>query len=507
MPEKVDGYIDEAKIDHIFGKPKPVFQSLGCGIHNGHFYFGTVIYAENKPFDAVITDTGDYHIAYPMRDEIKEVFGLNYRFPLYDDMIDYAWSNEGISDFLKGVYNPEEMKIILKNQFEKIKKKIEELMEYHDKRIYLSVACDIISTYFLPVWSARGITYFKGDAGSGKTKSASIYGLSAFNPLQAGNITPSALFRTIESTKGTMIIDNFDNLPEDQKNEIIHLLQVCYKKGLKYSRSEEKGKQRRPTTFDTFCNLVLNNIMGLDDVTLSRCNETDLLKTTSDKGKLQPDSKDAFWKIFRDDMHVYALQNWKAVLECYEELDVDLINRDLEKVKPILTIAKIVDEQVYKQLLDYFKEQSELSKVKDLKDDWGYQLLKKIKEIVSQNGDCCIKTETLTDELANLVLDSEARDYKKQKHGLSIFIGKRIRAVPMWKNSGRMINGKSEYFFKREDIQKLLEIKGYVENSTNPTIPTNSTNPTNSTSEILVEKVELVELKGDKQENETPNTN
>ena len=71
-------------------------QSMGIGIHNDQYYFGTTVRIEGKATDIIITSKKEKFIG----SEIKTIFGLNYRFSLFSDCIDYTWSNESIDRWL-----------------------------------------------------------------------------------------------------------------------------------------------------------------------------------------------------------------------------------------------------------------------------------------------------------------------------------------------------------------------------------------------------------------------
>ena len=469
-------YIEKAK--ELFGKEKPKYQSLGCGVHNGIRYIGTLVYSDDKPFNAIITNEPRYYVG----EEIKKIFGLRYKFDFEDECLEQSISNEVILKYLGGKF----IKLSIKEIFYKIKDKNEELMDYHDDRINDVIACDIISDHHLPVFDSKGISYWKADKESGKTKQQEIYAQLTFNPLQSGNVSPASLFRVVASTKATPLVDNLDNLSEEYSKAINQYMQLCYKKGGKYSRVEDIGKTRRSRTYDVFSSFKFNNVIGIDEITLTRCNEFPLLKTTSDKGKLKVDPKDPVWKEVRDQLYISGLEDYYLVKESYENLKVDLNNRDLEISSPILAIAKLVDEKTYDRVLDYFKDVLRQRKIRDIAEKWDYLLLKLLIQRVNNDEPKWIKAKELADEISNQILNKESKDFDKKKHSISIYIGKFIRGIPLWRSNGRLVNGVTEYWFKREDVEKVIKLKEYDDLLPEPTLlnstyPTNSTNSTNST--------------------------
>ena len=496
MPEverEVKGFEDQEKklrdikLQTILSKEKPKFKSLGMGINNDVFYFGTKIYdEEGKPFDAIVTSDHKIYINWKHDNEIKNKFGLNYRFEFFDSVLDRTWSNKSIKEWLYGKVR----KVTLKEMYLRILKKNKFYMVYPDERWHKFVALDILSTYFTEVFEAKGRTLPKGEKGSGKTKQSQLYQLLAFNPMMSADWTKSSIFRAVESTKGTVIVDNFDEVPDEVKRDIMIVYRV-YKKGVKSVRTEG-DRIKRPVGFDLYTSVILNNILGLDDVSEDRSNIIPLLRSKDRKiinKHLKPDNPE--WNEIRDDSFLCTLQNWKAIQETYEKLKENkLIGRELEIVEPILTLAKTIDKKLFKELLEFELEKIEQKKVKELGEDWLYNSLKSILEKLKNDGSLenWVFVKDVVDEVAPLLFDVDKQNYLRKKHSLSIYLGKIFKATPLFK--GRQVQGHSQYLFKRDDVIKFCDLKDfddlvktYSTYSTLSTYSTNSTNPTNPTNQ------------------------
>jgi len=93
------GYsLEQIKIQEMLKKPKPKFKSLGMGVHNDTFYFGSKIYDENgSSFDAIITSDKkiyvNWHFGWKSTgiNQIRNHFGLNYRWEFFDSILDGTW--------------------------------------------------------------------------------------------------------------------------------------------------------------------------------------------------------------------------------------------------------------------------------------------------------------------------------------------------------------------------------------------------------------------------------
>ncbi|MHA1304473.1 MAG: hypothetical protein ACTSPI_12315, partial [Candidatus Heimdallarchaeaceae archaeon] len=306
------------KIAWMLSHEKKPFKCFSIGEHDGHYYFGTMLDYGRKKVPVLVLDDGTTYWKWTEKDdegnkiiddEIKQNFGLNYRFELFDDCVDNLWSNKSIKEFIEG----KSPKQSFKEMFKSIRNKNKELMYHPDNRVHTFVSCDIIKNYFYPLFNACGRTYFQADFASGKSRQSLIYQKLSFNSLFASNISPASFERVIESTGGTIIVDNFDNCADDLKKQILQCIEVYYKKGGKNIKADGKGFQKnQPIAFNGYSPLVINNIVGLPEVTESRCNKIQLLKT--DKKNIvdiRINNDDPFWNTTKDNLHILTLQNWK----------------------------------------------------------------------------------------------------------------------------------------------------------------------------------------------------
>ena len=145
------------RIETLLLKEKPKFKSLGMGLHREIFYYGTKIYDEDgKSFDAIVTSDNKIHVNWKNDNEIRNQFGLNYRWEFFDDILDRTWSNKSINEWLKGTRHR-----TLKEMFNRILKKNEHFIWYPDDRWHKFIVLDILSGYFLELFETKGRTLLK----------------------------------------------------------------------------------------------------------------------------------------------------------------------------------------------------------------------------------------------------------------------------------------------------------------------------------------------------------
>lgn len=446
-------------------------KSLGMGVHNGVFYYGTVIHKGSRPCSSVVTSDKKIYCCWPSSDprrippddEIKRDFGLNYRYEFFEESLDHSWENKSIHSWLFG----KPLIPSLKELYDDIKKRNELYIYHHDKRVHSFVAVDILSSYFLVLFNAKGRTFFIAERQSGKTEQTKIYQLLVFNPFMYGDGTSSSYFRIVESTKGTPLIEDFDLINEEKKNDQTQLIRVGYKKDIKAIRSD--GYSFRPNSYDLYSSCVINNIAGLDDITTDRCISIMMLRT--DKKTLtnnRPNTNDHSWIYLRNQLYTAGLTYWKEVQQTYDELKTEeLGGRDFEKVRPHLAIAKLISQEVYDELLKFFIDLSESSRVRDLETEWGYILIcylyevcKDLKKQQKKDGYIPVKDIVNKTWIKALDISKEDRDYKKKIRGYSAFIGKYLSSYStLFK--GRMVNGCNEYLIKLESVVYLIKLKNY----------------------------------------------
>jgi hypothetical protein len=474
----------EMKINFMLSQEKKPYKCMAIGEHDGHYYFGNILYYGGKRIPVIILDNGTIYwnniertddgkiIDYEIRDD----FGLNYRYELFDEVIENLWSNKSIKSFIAG----NEKQLNFKDIFLDIRDKNKELIYHIDTAVHDYIACDIISNYFYPLFEAKGRTYFQADYASGKSRQSMIYQLLSFNSVFASSITAAVFERIIESTGGTIIVDNFDNINDEMKKSILQVIEVYYKKGGKNIKAS--GYKHKPEMYNGFSPLVINNIIGLPEVTASRCNKIKMLRTTNKKIlDKKVNEKDTFWNDLKDKLHILALQKWKEVKKAYDNLEVkELVARDLEIAAPILTIAKLVGDDIYEELLRLLIRVKEQESIKDVKDSWEFILFeylqKKILEGEEEEQE--IRVVDITEGLHYKIVNSE-RTEKSDKLKFSHYVGKILSSIPIFPK--RVSSGYVIYKIRKKDLLNVLQVKGYDKYlQINTPNPQNTPNPLNT---------------------------
>lgn len=470
------------------------YQSLAQGEFKEHWYFGKQVDVDGKKVDCIIFDNGEVlvneqQLAKSKKEvdefvnHIKEA-GLHYSKPLIQ--LENKWSSGSIESFIQcssvgkcsylsmrvkeAIFEPDDKSATLTTLhtlttlttqtpiYNTITTLQLHYMDLNNPKLVTLTSCYILATYCYELFDAIGYLFFCSDSGSGKTKWAQIIQYCSFNSMNATNSSESALFRMTEQSKGLLCIDDYENIEEDKKNTIDQLLKVGYKKGGQTCRSEKVGDNYVPTFYDVYCPKLITNTVGLDSVTYSRCIPLHLLKTTTDKGRLNPVGKNKVWQNIRDACYVWVMNNWKQVKANYKVIDVPALNnRDLELVKPLLAVAKVIGEDVYKELEALVVELFDNRDMFDFTNDWDYVLFQALHNyFISTQGEAWTSTKDCLDlMLQDMHFDSDDKVKPSVK-----WVGKVMSRIDLFKK--RRMSAGIQYALSKELLEKYMGARGWL---------------------------------------------
>jgi len=451
----------------IFKTKDPVFYNLNQGVFNDNFYFGKVIYVENQPTDCVILSNGQYYVDYesikitkeevidgkikklklPLGDNQIKVHGLNYKNSIVE--CSYFWSNSSIDDFIH-----QRAETINKTElFNEINSKFKHYMDIDDNRIFDLVTCFVLGTYCFMLFNSMGYLFLNCEKNSGKTKLTNIIGYMSFNAINATNPTEASLFRLCESNKPTFLIDDFEKIDDDKQKYINQILKTGYKKGGQTLRADT-NENNRIRLFDLYSSKVVNNVGDLEDITLSRCILIRLLRTKTEKGKLDPIESDPIWRNIRDKCYLFIMQNWKDIKDIYDNYKTEAFNnRDLELSKGILSIAKLINPEIHTNIESYLKESFEDRDFIDYTSNKHYILFKTIYERVDKPKEYDVE-EIVSWLKKDTELFNEPKNY-------NYWVGKTLSKIAMFKEKSGKSSKKRNYFLSRELLTDYMERQGY----------------------------------------------
>lgn len=456
----------EDKIKSFLIDDRQKYESLGCGYHNGVYYFGTRLFRDNKPYTAIITSDKKAYLNLENKNEIRNDFSLNYKDDFYDEGIDNIFSKEAINKWL---YEDTD-NIDLKSVYDKLITIFKKYIYFEDERKYFLLACYRIAGFFMPIWRARARLFLYAEMGSAKSRLTQIMHNTGFNSIALGDWTLAYLQRLIESTRGETHIDDYETLDEEKKKATTRLIKTGFMKGFKAGKISD-GKNKKPETYDLFNSTTLNNTEGLDFISTDRTITIRIPKISKKEYDKEPNFSEPIWKELRDELYILGLKYPEQIAKTYDAITSDKIRgRLFFIIKPELTIAKLISQDLYQELEDFWSEEIEQRQSVDFESDWEFLAYKQIYKLLSPLSlDTTLSPNTLLSPFEFKLFEDIVKpigeelypeEFGKKKRSMGIVIGNSLSRNPIFKK--RILNGKKLYKFTPEEFLSLLEAKAFL---------------------------------------------
>jgi hypothetical protein len=332
----------------------------------------------------------------------KEIFPLNNKElldrNLYSTGTCYVMTNRWhYKDSLK-LWLKENIEVNPKELFFSIKERYEYYLDYIDPRFYTFNTLWVIGTYFFPLFNAYPIVFLNGGSGTGKSKTIDVTEQLAFNAINTANISDASIYRVIQGTRATLLLDENEKIADPElARTLINLMLAGFKKGAKVIRLE-KGKNQDfiPTKFEVHCPKMIANIKGIHEEALkNRCIPFIMTPTQSEKSNTYPTGEEPEWQILRNNLYIFMMNHWREIRETKKEIvasDFGLSGYFFMMWEPILTLAKYLEKFIGSEPLDEMKslaEEKTSERKNELMENYDRQLLKTIKEMIDNPPESC----------------------------------------------------------------------------------------------------------------------
>ena len=282
------------------------------------------------------------------------------------------WELKDIDDFL---HNEKQTKIDGKALFDSIKKQYEHYLFFRSKEWYSVNSLWDMGTYVHQLFSAYPLKENRGLSGTAKTKTMLV---SSYMTLNATDImtnpSESTLFRETELLRPTKYVDEAEKLFKFTKEGMeadnrVELLNASYIRNGSVPRQEKIDGQYVTKWYHVYSPTQISSINGLYGATETRAISQTHTKApdTDIRGENDPedDIEDIKWKKIRNSLYRWALENCKDIYSSYLNFDIatNLKKRDLQIWKPLLVLAKIIDEkELLPQIISFAEKLSEQRK-------------------------------------------------------------------------------------------------------------------------------------------------
>jgi hypothetical protein len=279
--------------------------------------------------------------------ELNSVVAEIERSTLLKHGLSTQMSLSSVNDLIKNQKN-----VDLANIFNTLQERQSEFIDLKD---IFSVILNLwsIASFFSDVFMAFPNLMILGVQGSGKTRATKFAIYSSRKGLMITDVTEASLFRLIDALKPALGIDDFDQALRNKDPMVMSLLKHTYKRGISIPRltSIKKGTFNLDL-FEPFAPLVYNSTEPINDPQLlSRSIIIETEPTQKKFFNFDPRSEDLF--DIREELYRARFLLAPKVFEIYKTLETGLMSREDEVWRPILTIAKLIGEELYEKVLKY----------------------------------------------------------------------------------------------------------------------------------------------------------
>lgn len=241
----------------------------------------------------------------------------------------------------------------------------------------------IMMTYIYILFQVIPYLWINGEKGTGKSTIMKIMSKLCFNPMFCSNVNPANIFRQIDNDGSTIILDEFEKMYGEDKQEIIKILNQGFNIDGVVPRCVGQSNQIRK--FRSFSPKIMGGISNIDDVLFERVIKYTTKKVkniTVPKFREDKDTKMELNKLV-DDLYIFGLIYAPKIKEIYDKAEVGFKGytlREDDLWNPLLCIAKIIDTEnentnVTDNLLKYAKQLSNEKFKRNIENEPKLQLL------------------------------------------------------------------------------------------------------------------------------------
>ena len=162
-------------------------------------------------------------------------------------------------------------------------------------------------TYIYILFQVIPYLWINGEKGTGKSTIMKIMSKLCFNPMFCSNVNPANIFRQIDNDGSTIILDEFEKMYGEDKQEIIKILNQGFNIDGVVPRCVGQSNQIRK--FRSFSPKIMGGISNIDDVLFERVikyTTTKVKNITVPKFREDKDTKMELNKLV-DDLYIFGL--------------------------------------------------------------------------------------------------------------------------------------------------------------------------------------------------------
>jgi hypothetical protein len=221
-------------------------------------------------------------------------------------------------------------------------------VSYPSEHAHVAHALWCVHTHLMPAWeSTPRIAFLSPEPASGKSRALEATEPLVPRPMEAVNMSPSALFRSIGSEDGlpTILFDEIDTIfgaKAKEHEELRGLLNAGHRRGAKTYRSVVRGKVIGVEAIEAYSAVALAGLGFLPDTLLSR----------SIVIRMRRRHAEEYVEPFRRRLHHpvgdairYKIETWAASATeqiAWPDLPLEIQDRNADVWEPLIAIADAI---------------------------------------------------------------------------------------------------------------------------------------------------------------------
>lgn len=303
---------------------------------------------------------------------MTEDFKIGY--PNLPSEMKLRWELKDIKDYLHG---EDGLVPTSKSVFEQVRGQYEKYLYFRGDEWYDINALWDMGTYLHQLFSAFPIKEERGLKGTAKSKTMFVSMMMSLNATEIMiNPSESTLFRITEELRPTKYVDEAEKLFRWTKEGMeadnrVELLNGSFSRNGVVPRQEKIGNHYITKWYHVYSPTRIGSINGLFGATEDRAITQIHTKApdSDSRGELDPedDIRESIWKKIRNSLYRWALSNWSLIHVEYSHFSIKtkLKKRDFKIWKPLLVLAKIIDEQKLLPKIIAYAERVSVQKKQD----------------------------------------------------------------------------------------------------------------------------------------------
>jgi hypothetical protein len=383
--------------------------------------------------------------------------------------IDERWSVADLKQFIAD-YTEAKTSASIKPQevFLEIVELVKKHIELEQDIDYFLLAAWIIGTYFYPIFSAYSFLHIKAPKRSGKSQCLNILTQLCFNAVKARPSLP-ALGDTVDSLRGTYLIDQADSLGQKGTEELLDVLADSYKKsgGKRRIINFDKKRGREILEFETYSPKGFASIKELPEDLRDRCLLIPLIR--SDRNFPDPDDSIEQWRAVRSKLYKLLITEYTIVSSDYTVKKInhreknEVLGRSLELWLPFEIIMDCFGMQdKVQESWKRFSSQYNFTEYEPAEID--EDIIKVLLQQLENKAELILAPKEIAELMDSDLFQTNDTKQKANKIGWTL---KRFNLfsekLPRSKNGVR-------YLFKTEKVRKIYA--SYFKGSSEPIQPT-----------------------------------